>query len=184
MKKLFSLFLLGALVLAAGCRTTQESAYNRDSKADDYEHFLSKYVFAACQNEDQPYALYSLATLLKRPSDNDPRYKVRFVNGPCQGQAVFTTNVILKTEPVGNGELLRGTVLLRNYRNPKKQDTEKTDRWNLGVVTSTARINKGIIDLSFPRDKADFSPAREGVYIHNVRYIVSPEIKDVRTFIH
>jgi hypothetical protein len=37
--------------------------------------------------------------------------------------------------------------------------------------------------LAFPRDRNDFNPARESIYTHNVRYIVQPEIKDVRVFI-
>jgi len=45
-------------------------------------------------------------------------------------------------------------------------------------------VDQGIVDLEFPRDKNDFNPAREGVYLHNARYIVAPEVKDVRTFIH
>ena len=184
MKKLVAFFALTVLVLTAGCRTTQPSPYNR-SGDDDYERYLSKHVFAACQNIEQPYALYSLANLLKRPSNNDPHYKVQFVNGPCKGQAVWTTQVILKTEPVTKGELLpRGTALLRNYWNPKEVDTAKTDRWNVGIVSSTSRMNKGIIDLAFPRDNVDFSAAREGIYLHNVRRIVTPEVKDIRIFLH
>ena len=183
MKKLLGLFLFSALLLA-GCRTQQTSPYNRNAD-DDYEVFLSKHIFAACQNETKPYALYSLAKLKKTPSDNDPRYKVHFVNGPCKGQTVWTTYVILKTAPVGAESLPRGTVLLRNYRNPKDPfDQEQTDRWHVGIVSDNSRLNQNIVDLGFPRDAHDFNPAREAVYLHNVRYILQPEIKDVRTFVH
>ncbi len=176
-------FLLSFFVLA-GCHARKESPYNRNSN-NDYELFLSKHVFAACQNENEPFALYSLAKLNKTPSNNDPRYKVTFVNGPCKGQAVWTTHVLLKTEPVGSEELPRGTALLRNYWNPKEPfDQEKTDRWHIGIVSDNSRVSKGIVDLAFPRDRNDFAPAREGIYLHNVRHVVLPEVKDVRTFIH
>jgi hypothetical protein len=76
-------------------------------------------------------------------------------------------------------------MLLRNYWNPKDPyDKERTDRWHVGVVSNTSRTGKGIIDLEFPRDRQDFNPAREAVYLHNTRYIVAPEFKDIRTFIH
>ncbi|MBO7190765.1 MAG: hypothetical protein J6V32_01460 [Elusimicrobiaceae bacterium] len=184
MKKSIILFTLCTLALLAGCHS-RKSPYNRISNSEDYEQFLGKYVFAACENIEQPNALYSLATLLKRPANNDPRYKIKFENGPCKGKTVWTTHVIVKTEPLGGGELPRGTVLLRNYWNPKEPfNQEKTDRWNVGIVTGNTRLNKGIVDMSFPRDAHDFNPAREGVYTHNARFIVVPEIKDVRTFIH
>lgn len=181
--KLF--FLFCTLVLAAACHSEKKSPYDRTSNTTDYENFLGNYIFAACENPDQPTGLYSLATLRKRPANDDPRYKVTFFNGPCKGKTIWTTKVILKTEPLSSGELPRGTVLLRNYWNPKEPfNQEKTDRWHLGVVSGTSRLNKGIVDLEFPRDRNDFNPAREGVYVHNVRYIVVPEMKDIRTFIH
>ncbi len=185
MKKLLNLCLFAALIFVAGCYTTyQETPYDRTSAADEYEKFLSKHIFAACQNAGQPYALYSLANLKKTPSNDDPHYKVHFVNGPCKGQTVWTTQVILKTAPVGSETLPNGTVVLRNYYNPKKSfDQEQTDRWHVGIVSNNKRTNQNIVDLVFPRDRNDFNPARESIYLRNVRYIVSPEIKDVRTFI-
>lgn len=183
MKKLLGLLLLSTLIFVAGCHEEKQSPYNRTSN-DDYEVFLSKHIFAACQNVDQPYALYSLAKLKKTPSNNDPRYKVYFVNGPCKGQTVWTTHVILKTEPVGAEKLPTGTLVLRNYHNPAEPfDQEQTDRWHVGIVSNTSRTDKNIVDLVFPRDRNDFNPARESIYLHNVRYILSPEVKDVRTFI-
>ena len=184
MRKFFGLLLLSTLVLTAGCFWKKSSPYNRTSDKEDYEYFLSKHIFAACLNIDKPYATYSLAKLLQRPSNNDPRYKITFVNGPCKGLTVMTTHVITKTEPIGNGELPTGTLLLRNYWNPKEPfDQERLDRWNIGIVSDTSRLGKGIVDLEFPRDNQDFNPAREAVYTHNARYIQAPEVKDVRTFI-
>ncbi|MBR4355664.1 MAG: hypothetical protein IKP96_03745 [Elusimicrobiaceae bacterium] len=184
MKKLLNILVLGALLCIAGCHTEKSSPYNRNSAQDDYEHFLGKHIFAACTNSEYPYASYSLANLRKTPSDNDPRYKVTFVNGPCKGQTIWTTRVILKTQPVGTENIPRGTVLLRNYWNPKEPyNQEKTDLWNLGVVSNNSRLEKGIVDLEFPRDANDFNPARESLYLHNVRYIEKPQVKDVRTFI-
>lgn len=184
MKKLLLLLPMFLLVGLAACQH-KNTPYNRTDDKQDYEKFLSTHVFAACLNEDQAYATYSLAKLNKRPSNNDNRYKVTFTNGPCKGQARWTTNVILKTEPLGAEAVPTGTLLLRNYDNPREPyNQEQTERWHIGVVTSNERVNKGIIDLAFPRDKNDFFPAREGVYTHNARYIVKPEMKDVRTFIH
>lgn len=185
MKKLVSLLLICCVAFAvAGCRHKKESPYNRTDDKQDYERLLNKHVFAACQNIMKPYALYSLATLNKRPTENDPHYKITFVNGPCKGKVLFTKDVILKTEPLEGGAITKGTVVLRNYWNPSDPyNQEKTDRWHKAVVSSTARMDKGIIDLEFPRDKNDFMPAREGAYLHNVRFITQPEIKDVRTFL-
>ena len=185
MKKLLGILMLGLMVCAVGCHTEKESDYDRYATDENYERFLEKYVFAACSNANRPQALYSLASLRKRPANDDPRYKVTFVNGPCEGKTVWTTDVILKTEPIGAGELPRGTTVLRNYWNPQEPaDKEKTDRWHIGVVSNTSRLEQGIVDVEFPRDRNDFNPAREGVYLHNVRYIVAPKISDVRTFIH
>ena len=185
MKKLFFCLLAVSGVLLAGChQEKQESPYNRTDDKQDYERLLNTHVFAACQNAGKPYALYSLATLNKRPSDDDPRYKVTFINGPCDGETIWTTDVLLKTAPVGAEPLPKGRVLLRNFWNPQDPyDQEKTDRWNKGVVSSSERLDQGIVDLEFPRDRNDFMPAREGVYLHNVRYVIKPEVKDVRVFL-
>ncbi len=184
MKKVLLLLFVSAAVFLTGCHQEKESPYNRTDPNQDYERLINTHVFAACQNEGKAYATYSLATLNKRPSNDDPRYKVTFFNGPCEGKTIWTTYVLLKTAPVGAEPLPKGTVLLRNFWNPTDPyDKEKTDRWNIGVVSSSARLDKGIIDLEFPRDRNDFMPAREGVYLHNVRYIVEPKVKDVRTFL-
>ena len=185
MKKLLSLFLICSVMLLAGCHSKKESPYNRTDNKQDYERFLNTHIFAACQNEGKSYALYSLADLKKRPSDNDPRYKVKFINGPCDGKTVWTEDVILKTAAVGKADpITKGTVVLRNYWNPKQaSDQEHTDRWHKAVVSSTSRLEKGILDVEFPRDRNDFMPAREGAYVHNVRYITKPDVQDVRTFL-
>lgn len=183
MKKLLGLLLISSFILLAGCHS-KKSPYNRTDDKQDYERLLNTHVFAACENIGKPYALYSLADLKKRPSDDNPYYKITFVNGPCKGKTLWTKDVLVKTAPVGAEYLPKGTILLRNYWNPKKPyDQEKTDRWNLGVVTGTTRADKGIVDLEFPRDRNDFMPAREGVYLHNVRYVTKPTVKDVRTFL-
>lgn len=184
MKKLLGLLFISSVILLAGCHAKQEAFYHRTSDKQDYERFLGTHLFAACLNEGKPSAVYSLANLNKRPTNNDPRYKVTFVNGPCKGKTVLTKDVLLKTAPVGAEYLPKGTVLLHNYNNPKNAfDKEKTDRWDIGIVTGTTRADKGIVDLEFPRDRNDFMPAREGAYLHNVRYITQPEVKDARTFL-
>ncbi len=184
-KKIVAWCVMLPLLFIAGCHHKKESPYNRGNDQISYERFLSEHIFAACMNAQHPFATYSLATLLKKPANDDPRYKVKFINGACKGRTVWTTKVILRTAPVGTGELPRGTVLLRNYWNPtEKFDQEKTDRWNIGVVTSNARVDQGIVDLEFPRDRNDFNPAREGIYLHNVRYILKPKAQDIRTFLH
>ena len=184
MKKLFSLLLVSSLLALAGCHAQKESPYNRTDDKQDYERLLRTHIFAACEHVGKPYATYSLATLNKGPSEDNPYYKVTFYNGPCKGKVRWTKDVLLKTAPVGAEPLPKGTVLLRNFWNPTDPyDQEKTDRWNIGVVSSSARLDEGIVDLEFPRDRNDFMPAREGVYLHNVRYITEPEVKDVRTFL-
>lgn len=183
MKKSLGLLLLCVCLSLTACHN-KKSPYNRTDDKQDYERFINTHVFAPCLNEGQPYAMYSLAELKKRPSEDNPNYKVFFINGPCKGKVLWTEDIILKTEPVGTGALPTGTVILRNYWNPQTPfDKEKTDRWHKGVVISTERIDKGILDMSFPRDRNDFIPAREGVYLHNARYIVKPQVKDVRTFL-
>ncbi len=184
MKKLLGLLLLCGCIALTACHN-KKSPYNRTDAKQDYEYFIRNHVFAACLNEEQPYALYSMADLRERPSNNDPRYKVTFINGPCKGKTIWTTHVILKTEPAEGGLLPTGTILLRNYHNPKEPfDKEKTDRWHVGIVSDNSRVDKGIVDLVFPRDSNDFLPARESVYLHNTRFVIMPEVKDVRTFIH
>lgn len=179
--------LLGGLLicLALGaCHKNKE--YDRNDPNQDYERFLNSHVFAACEAVGKPYARYSLAELLKRPSNDDPRYKITFINGPCKGSTVWTTEVILKTQPVEDASLITpGTIVIRNFDNPTEPNNKDiTDHWNTAVVMGTSRAKAGIIDLGFPRDRNDFFPARESVYTHNVRYITSPKLKDVRQFIN
>lgn len=184
MKKLLGLMLISSIILLAGCHSKKQSPYNRTDAKQDYEYLLNYHVFAACLNEGKPYATYSLANLNQRPNSKNPKYKVTFINGPCKGKVVWTKDVLLKTAPVGAEYLPKGTVLLHNYDNPKKPyDKEKTERWDIGIVTGTTRADKGIVDLEFPRDRNDFMPAREGAFLHNVRYITKPEVKDVRNFL-
>ena len=165
------------------CR--KQTAYDRNDPNQDYERFINSHVFAACEAVGHPYARYSLAELLQRPSDNSPEYKVTFINGPCKGVTAWTTDVIVKTSPVDDATLITtGTAVLRNFDNPKEPyDKNTTDHWNVGIVMGTDRAKQGILDLGFPRDRNDFFPSRESVYAHNVRYIISPKGKDVRKFI-
>ena len=53
------------------------------------------------------------------------------------------------------------------------------------MITQAGENGKyyGILDVEFPRDRNDFMPAREGAYVHNVRYITKPDVQDVRTFL-
>lgn len=184
MKKYGLLCLFAFLVfLTTGCHRT-ESPYNREDPNQTYERYITSHIFAACSEIGKPYATYSLANLNKRPSNDNDYYKVTFINGPCKGKVLFTKDVILKTEPVENGYLPKGSVVLRNYDNPKDpSDKEQTTRWHKAVVVSTNRQDQNIVELAFPRDKNDFNPARESIYLHNVRYILEPEVKDIRTFL-
>lgn len=183
MKKFTYLFCAVAVVLMTGCQT-QPSPYDREDPHQAYERYINTHVFAACTDIAKPYATYSMAKLNEEPSNNSPYYKVTFTNGPCKGKVLWTKDVIVKTEPVESGFLERGAVVLRNYHNPKDpEDKDLTDRWHKAVVTDTSRQNKGIVTVSFPRDKNDFNAARESVYIHNIRYILEPKVKDIRTFL-
>ena len=184
MKKFVLALLVICTVFAIACRTKKVSPYDREDPDQSYERYITTHVFAACTDIGKPYATYSLAQLNKMPSNDDPHYKVTFINGPCKGKVLWTKDVILKTEPVEDGLVQTGTVVLRNYHNPKDPyDKDHTDRWHKAVVIGTTRQNKGILDLAFPRDKNDFNPAREGIYTHNVRYILEPQVKDIRTFL-
>lgn len=178
-------FLLAAL---AGCHQEKKedpAPYNRAFRADSYERNFSSHIFAACLSEGKPYATYSLARLNRKPTECDPRYKVTFANGPCEGKTIFTTDVIEKTAPVGGGRLVKGDVVLRDYWNPRKldKDTARLDRWNRGVVYDTSRMDEGVVELEFPRDKNDFMAAREFIFLHNVRYIQKPEKKEPRVWL-
>jgi hypothetical protein len=178
--------LIGFVACLSLAACHKNNTYDRNDPNQDYERFINSHVFAACEHVGRPYARYSLAKLLKRPADNSPEYKIRFVNGPCKGVTVWTTEVILKTSPVDDAALVNpGTVVLRNFDNPKKPyDKDTTSHWNTAVVVGNSRAKQGIIDLGFPRDRNDFFPSRESVYTHNVRYIVAPKAKDVRKFIN
>ena len=184
MKKFAVLALMAISLFTISCR---KNKYDRFDPDQDYEHFINAHVFAACEFVDKPYARYSLANIIQRPGDNssyEDYYKVQFINGPCKGVKVWTKYVILKTNTVENASLLEpGTLVLRNFDNPKEQDISVTDHWNLAVVMGTDRAKRGIIDLGFPRDSNDFFPARESVYVHNVRTVAKPALKDVRNFI-
>ena len=183
MKKFACLFCAFTAVLMAGCQT-QPSPYDREDPQQEYERYINTHVFAACTDIAKPYATYSMAQLNKEPADDNPYYKVTFINGPCKGKVLWTKDVIVKTEPVESGFLETGSVVLRNYHNPKEpDDKDLTDRWHKAVVTDTSRQNKGIVTVAFPRDKNDFNAARESVYVHNVRYILEPKVKDIRTFL-
>ena len=168
------------------CACRKQVEYDRNDPYQDYERFINSHVFAACEFVGKPYARYSLAELLQKPSHNSPYYKISFINGPCKGSTVWTTEVITKTQPVEDAALLEtGTVVLRNFDNPKEPyNKDLTDHWNPAVVVGTSRAGKGIVDLGFPRDRNDFFPARESVYTHNVRVVVKPDLKDVRKFIN
>ena len=184
-KLLLPIILLGALTFGCHQEKEEPASYNRPFNADSYERNFRSHVFAACMNEGKPYATYSLARINKKPNECDPRYKVTFANGPCKGETVWTTDVIERTSPVGGGQLLKGQVVLRDYWNPRTldRDTDELDRWNRGVVYDTSRIEDGIVELEFPRDKNDFMAAREFIFLHNIRYIQKPEQKDPRIWL-
>lgn len=186
MKKLLLPLLILTAALA-GCHQEKEepTPYDRTFVADSYERNFRSNVFAACLSPGKPYATYSLARINRKPNECDPRYKVTFVNGPCTGKTVFSTDVIEKTSPVGGGQLVKGQVVLRNYWNPRTldKDTSQLDRWNRGVVYDTSRMDEGVVELEFPRDKNDFMAAREFIFLHNIRYIEKPEQKEPRVWL-
>ncbi len=184
MKKLIPvLAVLCVFAFAAACRHTEEP-YNRSDYKKEYERLFRRNVFAQCENMGTFYATYCLARLDQKPANNDPRYKVTFLRGPLKGKTVWTTKVITKTLPVDAGPLPKGMVVLRNFDNPRKAyDADHIDRWHLGVVHDTRNIDKGHIELEFPRDANDFMAARESIYLHNIRYVVKPEVKDIRTWL-
>ena len=126
-----------------------------------------------------------MAHLDAKPTECEPTYKVTFVNGPCNGKTIRTTDVILKTAPISGGQLVKGDIVLRDYWNPRKLNKEvhTLDHWNRGVVYDTSRREQGVIELEFPRDKNDFMAPREFVYLQNVRYIEKPESKEMRTWL-
>lgn len=185
MKKTILPFVLLIALLAAGCQH-KETPYNRTSQTNEYERVFRNKVFAACQNPDKFYATYALAHMDKKPTNCDPRYKVTFLNGPCQGKTVYTKDVIEKTAPVGGSQLLKGQVLLRDYWNPRKlnADVAELNRWNRGVVKDTSRLEKeGVVELEFPRDSNDFMAPREFIFVQNLRFIQKPEQKDPRIWL-
>ena len=97
---------------------------------------------------------------------------------------MLTRRVITKTLPVDAGPLPKGMVVLRNFDNPRHAyDTGHLDRWHLAVVHDTRNADQGHIELEFPRDANDFMAARESVYLHNIRYVVQPEVKDIRVWL-
>lgn len=178
--------LAGILLCLTLVSCRKQTTYDRNDPNQDYERFINSHIFAACEAVGTPHARYSLAELLQRPADNSPYYKVSFINGPCKGVTAWTTDVILKTRPIDDAALIpTGTLVLRNFDNPKEPyNKDITDHWNTAVVMGNDRAKKGIIDLGFPRDRNDFFPARESAYVHNVRTVVSPKVKDVRKFIN
>lgn len=183
MKKPILLIAVSMCLALAACH--KKNTYDRNDPQASYEHFINSHVFAACEAYEKPYARYSLAQLLQRPANDSANYKIKFTNGPCKGVSVWTTHVITKTRPIGDASLVEtGTLVIRNFDNPKKQDKNLTDHWNVGVVVGTDRAKKGILDVGFPRDGNDFFPARESVYAHNLRIIETPAFKDIRHFIN
>lgn len=185
MKKLIPFLLVFCtLVCLAGCRGSKEAPYDRSDYKQEYERLFRRNVFAQCENMGTFYATYCLARLDQKPHGEDPRYKVTFLRGPLKGKTVLTRRVITKTLPVDAGPLPKGMVVLRNFDNPRNAyDTEHLDRWHLAVVHDTTNADKGHIELEFPRDANDFMAARESIYLHNIRYIVKPEVKDIRVWL-
>lgn len=190
MKKLIGLFILVSMVAFVGCkssaskRAAKEASYNRVEGEMEYERHFSKYVFAACGNTGKPYAMYSLARVRRGPTDGDSRYKVTFFNGPCKGKTGYTTDVITRTRPVGSGPLVKGTVVLRNFWNPRDPyNTEAIDRWHKGVIYDTVNRERGTVQIEFPRDSNDFMAPRENIFLHNIRYIPQGQAKDPRVIL-
>ncbi len=182
---LLSACVILCAVFVCGCYAKKDASYNRQTDADGYERNFRKYVFASCQDPGKFYSTYALATLKAKPTDCDPRYKVTFVNGPCKGKTIRTEDVIEKTSPIDGGLLVKGEVVLRDYHNPKKldKDTDKLDHWNKAVIYDTSRLDQGVVELEFPRDRNDFMATREFIYVQNVRYIQKPQTKEPRIWL-
>lgn len=187
MKKwLLPVALVFIMSFVSGCHSTKKEApYNRQAEADSYERNFRSNIFAACQNDGKFYATYSLARIKAKPTEKNPCYKIIFLNGPCKGKTIATTDVIEKTSPAEGGLLLKGAVVLRDYNNPRKldADTDKLGHWNRGVVYNTSRLDEGVVELEFPRDSNDFMATREFVYVKNVRFIQKPVEKDPRIWL-
>ena len=185
MKKIILPVCLLALIVAfsSGCR--HESPYNRNAEPDSYERIFRRNIFVACVEPGKFYATYALAHLDSKPNENNPHYKVTFVNGPCKGKTIYTDDVILKTSPIDGGSLVKGDIVLRDYWNPRElsTDVDSLNHWNRGVVYDTSRMDKGVVELEFPRDRNDFMAPREFIYIQNVRYIEKPQQKEMRTWL-
>ena len=183
MKKWMIPVVFCTCLLLVACH--KKNTYDRNDPNESYEYFINSHIFAACQEYEKPYARYSLAEIIQHPANNSPYYKIKFTNGPCKGLKVWTTHVITKTRPIEDASLVEtGTMVIRNFDNPKRQDKNITDHWNVGVVLGTDRAKKGILDVGFPRDRNDFFPARESVYVHNLRTIEAPVFKDIRNFLN
>ena len=183
-KLLLPICLLAALL--SGCQTEKkEEPYNRDTTRSAYERNFRNRVFAACQDPGMFYATYSLARVNAKPTECNPNYKVTFINGPCKGKTIRTTDVIEKTAPAEESNLVKGTVVLRDFWNPRTRSTDIDDlnRWNRAVVYDTSRLKEGVVELEFPRDRNDFMAAREFIYLQNVRTVQKPEQKDMRIWL-
>lgn len=175
--------LVAVMIVLGGCK--HQSPYNRNAEPDSYERIFRRNIFAACIEPGKFYATYALAHLDSKPNEHNPCYKVTFVNGPCKGKTIHTNDVILKTVPVEDVPLVKGDIVLRDYWNPRQlsTDVDALNHWNRAVVYDTSRMDKGVVELEFPRDRNDFMAPREFIYVQNVRYIEKPEQKEMRTWL-
>lgn len=183
MKKfLIPLILVCMFTIFCGCSSNVEEPYNRNHKLS-YERKLRKAVFIPFMYEDKFYAYYALGKRLAGP-DKDGVYKVQFLNGPREGEVLYTKNILVTTYASNGYDLQKGMVVLVNHWNPKKHDDNtRVDMWRKGVVNSLSELDKNKVMLEFPHDKNDFMATKEVFDLSNVRIITNPEVKDIRIFL-
>ncbi len=157
--------------------------YQRSQKLA-YERNLRHANFAPFLYDGKFYAYYSIARRVKGP-DEDGYYVMEFKNGPKKGEQVKTKDVIIKTRPAYSDELKKGLVVLVNHWDPiKENDENRVDMWRKGVVYNTDELaSKGRVMVEFPYDKNDFLSTKEVYKASNLRIIMEPAQKDIRTFL-
>ena len=187
MKKYFKiLFVITLSAFTFGCGGDETHIKYWDE--DGYlikDYLLDDEILAANKNDNNFYSEYSIAEILEYPDPDDEEYeyKVEFRVGELEGETHWTEDVILESTPAFSGELRKGMVVLRNYWNPSDNTRVRTDRWHKAVVYDLSRIKKGIVTLEFPRDHNDFIAAKESIYLHNIRAIRKPRMRDPRRFL-
>lgn len=182
LKKILFILLAFGFVSCAQNRPTDEP-YNRYGSRQAREAVFRYSVFAAYEAAGQLYANYAMAELVDKAPDEKGFYTVRFTDGPYNGAVMKTRDVILKTLPASEQTLRRGVVVIRDFWASRKEDERRYDKWNKAVVSDVSAVADGKVMLEFPRDPNDFMANKETVYLHSVRVVVSPALRDPRTYL-